>query len=100
MFSAVRVQKCRVAAFENQSGDDSAERPIELEVVLHSAWIHGLERGRTRVIERFLATRCQNPEISEVELFRRCADVARIERGIERFHMRCAARELSISEVR
>ncbi len=99
MFSAVRVQKCRVGAFEKQRGD-SSDRPIELRAVLHSAWIHGLERGRTRVIERFLATRCHNPEISEVELLRRCADAARSDHGTERFHMRCAGRELSISEAR
>ncbi len=93
MFSAVRVQRCSVRAFES----DGAERlrRVELDSALHSGWVRALERGRKRAIERFLRQRCQRPSVTSSELRRDCKDAAERELGVEHFVLDCRRAELT-----
>jgi len=92
MFSAVRVEQCDVRAYLTPS---SGERErVDLARVLHSGWITGLERGRRRVIERFLSGQCRPGQVHQTELRRACEDAAG-RRTLERFHMDCASSRFS-----
>jgi len=97
MFSAVRVQRCRVRGLDSVG----AERPrrIELDGALHSGWVRALERGRERVIERFLRTRCQRSSVTSSELRRECEDAANRELGAERFAFDCKSAQLTRESV-
>lgn len=92
MFSAVRVERCKVRASVFDAGGER-ER-IELEHTLHSGWITGLERGRKRVIERFLSRLCTDRASQESELKRSCEDAVG-GRRLERFRMQCASQRMS-----
>jgi len=93
MFSGVRLKRCTALLREQQGG---RAVPVPLRGALHSSWIHAVERGRQRVIERFLSARCDRGADS-VLLERRCQ---RVEPGrpteIERHHMDCATRNLAL----
>jgi hypothetical protein len=95
MFSDVRLKRCRVRAFEEaRAGGARAE--IRLPQVLHSSWVHGLERGRRRIIERFLETRC-SASVRAAQLVRTCSGVSR-ELGSERYVYECDARAFRVPE--
>ena len=65
MFSAVRVQRCDVAVTEVTNG---SARPVQVMQVLPAPWAALLERGRVRVIDRFLAWRCDEAESTPDEV--------------------------------
>jgi hypothetical protein len=74
MFSAVRLQRCHVNVRTEDVAGNSAEVPLA--TTLHSSWVNALERGRRRVIEHFLAARCQEGVLA-AQLERRCEAVTR-----------------------
>lgn len=96
MFSAVRVQRCRVRAFESLGAE---QRRIDLDSALHSGWVRALERGRERVIERLLRTRCRQRSVTSSELRRDCEDAADRELGVERFAFDCQSAKLTREPV-
>lgn len=65
MFSAVRVQRCDVAVTEVSNG---STRPVQVMQVLPAPWAAQLRRGRGRVIDRFLAWRCDEAESTPDEV--------------------------------
>jgi hypothetical protein len=71
MFSGIRLKRCTVAAREERQGERAL---VPLRGVLHSSWIHALERGRRRVIEQFMLDRCERGAVT-VTLERRCQSV-------------------------
>lgn len=73
MFSVVRMTPCRGAAFEvDQQGKRQA---INLTGAVHVAWIALLQRNRHRVVERFMARRCdQEPTPREVRYQNVCQE--------------------------
>jgi hypothetical protein len=73
MFSGVRLKRCTALVREHRGGKVA---PVTLRGVLHSSWIHALERGRVRVIEQFLRSRCDRGAES-VLMERRCQSVER-----------------------
>src|SRR5438477_6595214 len=69
MFSTVRMQKCTVRVRETAKPDDGGEareRSVNLNHELQIAWIGMLERDRPQVVRKFLARRCQQPDVSAV----------------------------------
>jgi hypothetical protein len=70
MFSAVRMRRCEVSAYDVRG---SSRLPVDIPGVLHASWIRSLERGRAKVIDRFLATRC-TAGAEEAQLERRCRE--------------------------
>ena len=72
MFSGVRLKRCTVSA--RQQLNDGSTRALPVRGALHGSWVHALERGRRRVIERFLGSRC-GPDVATVTLERRCESV-------------------------
>jgi hypothetical protein len=73
MFSAVRVHSCSAAVSDRVQVDGGLRaRPVDLRRVLHPAWETNLRRNRTRVIERFLRSRCDEPGVVGARFLRRC----------------------------
>lgn len=73
MFSAIRVVECQTSATEEldrEHGD--AVRPIDLDRVIHPAWINNIRRNRYDVIEAFLARRCEEEGVARVEIANQC----------------------------
>jgi hypothetical protein len=70
MFSTVRLTRCRVLAFDGQT--PQARTEVDLARTLHASWQRSLERGRTHVIEQFLAMRCEQPQVRYSQLERTC----------------------------
>ena len=70
MFSSVRLKRCEVRVFERDAG--GTQLPVDLPSHLHASWIRSLERGRSHVIERFLATRCRASTVVSAALERHC----------------------------
>jgi hypothetical protein len=71
MFSSVRLTRCAIAAFDEADGAPRRVA-VDLPKVLHAGWLRSLERGRARVIEHFLASRCRAPQVAYGVLERRC----------------------------
>lgn len=59
MFSAVRLKKCFVAAWDGEDEAGQKLTPVNLKTALHASWQKLLDRGRRPVIEHFLARRCR-----------------------------------------
>lgn len=70
MFSSVRLKHCDVSVIERDAS--GSLRPVDLPRSLHASWIRSLERGRSHVIERFLATRCRATGVVSAALERHC----------------------------
>lgn len=86
MFSAVRVKRCTVELFEVGS---AGEHPVDLEKALHSSWRSALARGRTRVIQHFLAEHCERTAAERLEFLRSCRDADGKELPSERRSWEC-----------
>jgi hypothetical protein len=86
MFSDVRLMRCRVRA---SVLGPHGRTDLSLGRTLHSSWIHGLERGRRRVIERYLSSRCA-PAVQAAVLDRSCADVRATRVPRERYIYDCS----------
>ena len=71
MFSAVRLYSCQPGVLETHDGN---RRPVNLDMAVHRGWITQLSRNRRDVIVAFLARRCAEEGVSEVELTNRCVD--------------------------
>lgn len=72
MFSGVRMKRCAVSAREQRHEGNLS--PVPVRGALHGSWIHALERGRRRVIEQFLRSRCLGGAATTT-LERRCQSV-------------------------
>lgn len=92
MFSSLRFRSCRVKVSERFEGQ---ERPLALAPVLHASWIGALRRGRERVIERFLASRCSQQGVSAATLVRTCREVDERPLPAQRFVYACQPGRLS-----
>jgi hypothetical protein len=84
MFSSVRMQKCDVRVDDILPGTAPAlrggasvkgeRRKVDLEATLQIAWVGMLERNRPAVVEKFLARRCQEPDVGAVRYRRTCQE--------------------------
>ncbi len=92
MFSEVRFRACSVEVSEQSP---FGERPVVLSEALHASWIGALRRGRERVIERFLASRCALPDVTASRLVRSCREVDGQRGARQRFQYSCAAQRLA-----
>lgn len=92
MFSALRFRTCSVRAFDQLAGQ---ERAVSLNTALHASWIGALRRGRGRVVERFLQTRCDLPDVEASTLLRSCREVDGSLLPAQRFHHACEGRRPS-----
>ncbi|MDQ3036891.1 MAG: hypothetical protein M3Y87_31145 [Myxococcota bacterium] len=74
MFSAVRVQSCRVGVTEES---EAGARPVALMEVLPAPWAALLERNRPAVVEAFLRWRCEARDATErVRFHNECVDAS------------------------
>jgi len=92
MFSEVRFRSCSVEVSERSPG---GERPVVLSEALHASWIGALRRGRKRVIERFLASRCLGPDVTASTLVRSCRKVDGRRGASQSFQYSCAEQRLA-----
>ena len=93
MFSAIRLKRCSVDAFD---GELDAEAPrIDVSRAIHASWSSSLARGRHRVIEAFLATRCSRPEVGVASLTRRCRSPSGRRLPVHLYRYECATRRFS-----
>ena len=95
MFSAVRLKRCTVQVFDDEGASD--KRPLALAHAAHASWVRSMTRGRQRVIERFLATRCAGRRAAEPVLFRHCAWPSGRTLPSEAYRYDCAAGQLEVS---
>jgi hypothetical protein len=95
MFSAVRFRSCSVLVTDQLP---AGERPVTLSEALHASWIGALRRGRERVIERFLASRCAQREVIASTLVRSCREVDGQRAPPQQYHYVCAAPRLGRAE--
>lgn len=91
MFSTVRLTRCEVSAFDVSARERSR---VELTHALHASWIRSLERGRARVIDRYLTTRCQLAGVTEAVVERRCQTPAGEHLPLVEYHHACPAQRL------
>jgi hypothetical protein len=111
MFSGTRLKRCAVSVYRQEPGVPPVTLPLQ--GTLHSSWINSLERGRRRVIERFLASRCglvearrsareQNAEARpgvQLVLERRCERVTSVAAPPERYAYDCTRGEVLTPEL-
>ena len=71
MFSAVRLDRCEVEVSEKARASGTP-RTLPLQQIVQEAWIHELERGQPRVVDRFLRRACEDARVEEVTFSRRC----------------------------
>jgi hypothetical protein len=69
MFSAVRMHRCDVAAFETADG---AERQVRLIETIHVAWITTFQRNREACMEQYLEWRCEHEDVERARLTNDC----------------------------
>lgn len=93
MFSAVRLKHCSVSAFDGESD----AQPVTLSSAVHASWVRSMSRGRERVIERFLATRCAMPDVRIAVLERRCKWPSGRPLPSEKYRFDCALQRLAVT---
>lgn len=69
MFSAVRMQECRISASETTNG---AAQRVRLMETIHVGWITTLRRNREAVMERYLEWRCEHEGVQRARLENEC----------------------------
>lgn len=69
MFSAVRVYRCDLAAYDVNDGQQSR---VDLGRTIHVAWVTTMRRNREGVLQRYLSWRCENNEIDGARVVNRC----------------------------
>jgi hypothetical protein len=92
MFSSLRFRRCRVEVSELVRGH---VRQVQLSRALHASWIGTLRRGRERVIERFLQSRCAQTGVDSATLLRTCREVDNRLLPTQRFLYACEPQRLS-----
>lgn len=106
MFSSQRVERCRVAARESVSVPASRgqlaatterARDVDVKRALHASWQRSLERGRSSVVEHFLASRCRQNEVRSALLDRRCMAASGELLPPRVYRYDCAARALTVA---
>ena len=95
MFSAVRLKRCTVTAYDDEAAEKE-ERPVTMAHAAHASWVHSMTRGRQRVIERFLATRCTPESGATPVLRRRCAWPSGRTLPSESYRYDCAAGRMEL----
>ena len=93
MFSAIRLKRCSVDAFDGEIGADAAR--VDVARAVHASWSGSLARGRQRVIEAFLATRCARPGVAVASLTRRCQSPSGRRLPVRAYRYECASGHLS-----
>lgn len=71
MFSAVRLHSCSPSGLE-RTEDESELREVNLERVIHRAWINTLARNRSDVIESYLRQRCEEDGVVQTQVRNQC----------------------------
>jgi hypothetical protein len=94
MFSSVRLTRCQVLAFDGKTPQERAE--VDLPKTLHASWQRSLERGRKSVIERYLATRCERPDVRYSQLERSCTSPSGRALPGQLFQYDCQGRRLEV----
>jgi hypothetical protein len=69
MFSTLRLRDCKVQVLETVGG---SRREVAVQRDVQLAWLRLLERMRSAVIDRYLARRCQQPDVEEVQFIGTC----------------------------
>jgi hypothetical protein len=69
MFSTLRLRDCQVQVLETVAG---ARREVAVQRDVQLAWLRLLERMRSSVIDKYLARRCEQPQVEEVEFIGLC----------------------------
>jgi hypothetical protein len=69
MFSTLRLRDCQVQVLETAGG---ARREVAVQRDVQLAWLRLLERMRSSVIDKYLARRCEQPQVEEVEFIGIC----------------------------
>ena len=95
MFSAVRLKRCSVEAYDGDLRDAAASPSaprVDLAQAAHASWARSLSRGRTYVIERFLAMRCLQDGVRAATLVRRCQWPSGRRQPEDRYLFDCASR--------
>lgn len=69
MFSAVRVNRCNLEAFDRTEG---RQVPVPLMQEIHVGWITTIRRNREAVMERYLRWRCEEQEVEGARLQNVC----------------------------
>ncbi len=74
MFSAQRAEVCDATVVEDLVGDagKTIRKNLSLVSTIHQAWVSGLKLGRPDIVDRFLAYRCEQPDVRSVQLTRDC----------------------------
>jgi len=69
MFSAVRVYRCDLAAYDVNEGRQSQ---VNLGRTIHVAWITTMRRSREGVLQRYLSWRCETADVDGARVVNRC----------------------------
>lgn len=101
MFSAVRLQRCRVQVGELRADSPGVEQPVDLVQDVQVAWINLLKRNRHAVVERYLERRCtgMSREVTEVRLRRDCVKPDGSVLPTQRLSMDCKSGVISSPEA-
>ena len=69
----MRLDQCDVEVSEKvRIGGAETLRRVPLHQVVQEGWVHELQRGQPRVVDRFLRRRCEEAGVVEVTLSRLC----------------------------
>jgi hypothetical protein len=76
MFSPDRLQRCHAWVDVRRAAPSGKVRIVrpDLRRELHAGWIGALTRGRPRVVDAYLRSRCADESVRAVTLQRRCVD--------------------------
>ncbi|MFK7987348.1 MAG: hypothetical protein AB8I08_15090 [Sandaracinaceae bacterium] len=69
MFSAVRVYRCELTAFESRAG---RELPTNLMSTVQVGWITTMRRSREDVLRGYLRWRCEQDDVEAARVVNRC----------------------------
>jgi len=69
MFSAVRVYRCDLAAYDV---NDGRQTQVNLGRTIHVAWITTMRRSREGVLQRYLSWRCDTADVDGARVVNRC----------------------------
>jgi hypothetical protein len=93
MFSNRRAESCKVQATERRQDEPpGVAKTLRLSAVMHRAWIHGLSRRRPGIVDKFFSWRCEDPQVSELALIRRCRSATGEPMPTDTIEHRCEGR--------
>lgn len=95
MFSAIRLHRCSPSASEARNGP---LEPVDLERVIHRAWINTMGRNRQDVVEAYLERRCEEDGVTRVELRNDCVTAEDIPLAPQNYTRDCGTGEVTLPE--